>query len=74
MLDCCLLWKVYMAKSIPLRATLRVQRVAVVVGDIRREGFDRMLECLPAEGRLLGYIERKAVHSMSKASKDPNLR
>lgn len=56
-----------MAEAIPLRATLRVQRVAVIVGDILREGFDRVLEGLTAKSGLLGHIERKAVHPVSMA-------
>jgi hypothetical protein len=51
----------YMAKSIPLGATLGVHRVGVVVCDVRREGLDSVLEGLTAESRRFRHIKRKAV-------------
>lgn len=59
-----------MAEAIPLCATLCVQCVAVVIGDIFGEGLDRMLERLTAKGGFLRYIERKAIRSVSRASLD----
>lgn len=56
----------HMAESIPLRATLRVQRVAVIVRDILCKRFDRVLECLTAEGWLLRHGERKTDPFMSR--------
>lgn len=46
----------YMPESIPLRATLCVHRVGVVVSDTRSEGLDSMLEGLTVEGRLLRHV------------------
>lgn len=46
----------YMPESIPLRATLCVHGVGVVVCDTRSEGLDGMLEGLTAEGRLLRHV------------------
>lgn len=55
-----------MAESIPLRATLRVQRVAVIVRDILCKRFDRVLERLSAESWLLRHGERETGSFMSR--------
>lgn len=62
--------KTHMAKSVPLRATLRVHRVTVVIRNVLCKSLDRVLECLTAKGWRLGYSERETVQVMSKASPD----
>lgn len=48
-----------MPESIPLRATLRVERVEVVVCDARNQRLDAVLEALTTKRRLLGNSERE---------------
>jgi hypothetical protein len=55
-----------MAEAIPLSATLSVERVAVVVGNILGEGLVTMLEGFATERGFLRHIERKTVESLAK--------
>ncbi len=48
-----------MAEAIPLGATLSVERVAVVVGDILGDSLVAMLKGFAAKRGLLGDIERE---------------
>lgn len=50
-----------MAEAIPLSAALRVQRVAVIVGDILGDGLVAMLKSFAIESGFLGHIERKTI-------------
>ena len=49
-----------MPKSIPLRPTLRVHGIRIVIGDIRSDCLDIMLEYLAVKSRFFRYRERKA--------------
>ena len=53
-----------MAEAIPLSAALRIQRVAVIIGDILGNGLVAMLESFTIESGLLRHIERKTVYSL----------
>lgn len=58
-LMCCK--QTYVSEAIPLRTALRVQRVYIIVGDVRSEGFDTVLESFTVKCRFLRHSERKAV-------------
>ena len=53
--------RTYVPEPIPLCAALRVQRVDVVVHNVRHNRLDSMLEGLAVERRLLGDSERETV-------------
>ena len=58
----------HMSESIPLRRTLRIQLVHVIVGNVFRQGFDRVNEFLSMKGRLLWDGERQAAERRSEIS------
>jgi hypothetical protein len=47
-----------MSEAVPLSATLRVQVVDIVIGEIFSQRLDLMLEHLATERRHIGDIER----------------
>ena len=49
----------YMAESIPLCATLRVQCISIIVGNSGEEFLDVMLELLSFKRRCLGDVQRQ---------------
>ena len=49
-----------MTESIPLGATLGVQSVRIIVGNVFDETLDVVLELLPTKSRCLGDIEGEA--------------
>lgn len=56
------------SKAVPLRATLRVEVIQVVVCDAVGEDFDFVLERLTAERGLAGYIEWKTEKERKRRS------
>lgn len=48
-----------MPESIPLRPTLRVHNVCIIISNAIDKRFDVMLEHFPVKSGLLGYCERK---------------
>ena len=56
-----ILSKAHMSESIPLRPTLSIQLVEVVVGFALHERLDRMHELLAAKCRPFGDVERETV-------------
>lgn len=55
-----------MAEAIPLSATLSVERVAVVIGDILGDGLVAMLEGFAIERGFLRHVERKTIEWLAE--------
>ena len=47
-----------MSEAIPLRPTLRIQRIQIVVSNILNKRLDLMLEMFAMEGRDFGDVQR----------------